>query len=76
MTDCPTVIARAAIAAAGSGARFASATVTSPLCVAERPPGSVAVTVTVAEPAANASSVRSLPETLTESTAGALEAAS
>ena len=50
----------------GSGARLG--TVTSKLCSAEAPPGSVAVTVTVAMPALTAVTAIRAPETATVAT--------
>ena len=46
------------------GAWFGTVTVTSKLCDASRPPGSVAVTVTVAMPSATPVTVTAEPETL------------
>ena len=67
----PTVIVCAGIAPTASGAWLAASTVTSALCVAVRPSGSVAVTVTVAVPGVTAVIVRLLPASETVSTAGA-----
>ena len=63
----PTSTLRAGIEPAGAGARL-DFTVTSALCVPVRPPGSVAVTVTVAVPSATATMVRLLPDIDTETT--------
>ena len=69
VADWPAVIVCGGIAPTASGARFAASTVTSALCVAVRPSGSVAVTVTVAVPAATAATVRLLPDRATDTTA-------
>ena len=56
------------IGSPASGARFG--TVAWNVCVAASPPGSVAVTVTVAVPLATAATVTALPATETVATAG------
>ena len=57
-------MSRSSILPTASGVRFG--TVTAKLCWAERPPASVAVTVTVALPAATPVTVATLPATATE----------
>ena len=54
-----------------SGARFGVCTVTATLCAAVRPPGSLAVTVTVAVPSATPTIVRMLPDIETDTTPAA-----
>ena len=56
----------AGIESDGAGARLGVSTVTAMRCVALRPPGSVAVTVTVAVPSATPVSVSVLPDTPTD----------
>ena len=63
VTTLSTSISRSAITPATSGGRFG--TVTSKLCSANRPPGSCAVTVTVAFPFATPDTVTVLPDTET-----------
>ena len=63
----PTATSRSPISPTASGARFG--TVTAKLCRAERPPPSVAVTVTAAAPDATPATVRTLPDTATDATA-------
>ena len=65
----------ASIVPSGTGSWLAGTTVTSNVWVAESPPGSVAVTVTVALPAATPATVTSAPETLTVANASSEEAA-
>ena len=60
---------RAGIEPEGAGARLGVSTATPTRCVALRPPGSVAVTVTVAVPSATPLSVSALPDTLADTTA-------
>ena len=59
-----TLISRSPISPTASGARFG--TVTAKLCWADRPPPSMAVTVTAAAPAATPAMVRTLPDTVTD----------
>ena len=75
VTSAPTSTLWSGIAPAGAGARFADVTVTPKVCGALRPPGSVAVTVTLAVPGATPVTVTVLPETLTVATPEAAEAA-
>ena len=65
----PAVSSWSGIVSATSGASLAAATVTVNDCVAESPPGSVAVTVTAAVPAARAMIVTTEPSTVTAAAA-------
>ena len=69
-------MARAGIEPTGVGARFAVRTSTRTLCVTLRPPGSLAVTVTVAAPWATPVSVKVSPDTAAVTMAVFLEVAS
>ena len=75
IASAPTATFWSGIVSAASGARFAAVTVTMKVCVALRPPGSVAVTVTVALPGATPVTLTTPPETLTVATPVALDAA-
>ena len=63
----PTATSRSPISPTASGARFG--TVTAKLCWAERPPPSVAVTVTSAAPDATPATVKTPPDTATDTIA-------
>ncbi|MYA64681.1 MAG: hypothetical protein F4Y21_08535 [Gemmatimonadetes bacterium] len=68
MTVSPSVRFCAGIVSVTTGSWFAASTVTSAMCEAEAPSGSVAVTVTCTWPLATAFAVTLLPETETVST--------
>ena len=75
VTSAPTATLWSSIVPEASGAPFNPVTVTVNDCVAPRPPGSVAATVTVVVPRATPVTVTSLPETPTVATPVASDSA-
>ena len=73
VTESPTSSRRSSIAPTAAGPRFG--TETSNICRADRPPGSVAVTVTVAVPRDIARTVTTLPATAAATTPASEDAA-